>query len=169
MEQRFVHSYLTFQCETKKTIHFELRANMKWEKLHLSYYTYYYIHYIQCCYFCDPTIFKSSTNSSILQNRIYCCDQSWIFCIITPVFSVTWSFWNQSNMLICMFALNFLFLNFLNFLLMLFSSACNKCRASGMGCIVWTSALMSSQHICIVNVSEIYILWEKKDIICITS
>ncbi len=28
------------------------------------------------------------------------CDQSWIFSIITPVFSVTWSFRNHSNMLI---------------------------------------------------------------------
>ncbi len=27
--------------------------------------------------------------------------QSWIFSIITPVFSVTWSFRNHSNMLIC--------------------------------------------------------------------
>ncbi len=31
---------------------------------------------------------------------IYSCDQSWIFSIITPVFSVTWSFRNHSNMLI---------------------------------------------------------------------
>jgi len=34
-------------------------------------------------------------------NIIYSCDQSWIFSIITPVFSVTWSFRNHSNMLIC--------------------------------------------------------------------
>ncbi len=27
--------------------------------------------------------------------------QSWIFSIITPAFSGTWSFWNYSNMLIC--------------------------------------------------------------------
>ncbi len=33
-------------------------------------------------------------------NYIYFCDQSWIFIIITPVFSVTWSFRNHSNMLI---------------------------------------------------------------------
>ncbi len=32
---------------------------------------------------------------------IYFCDQSWIFSFITPVFSVTWSFRNHSNMLIC--------------------------------------------------------------------
>jgi len=34
-------------------------------------------------------------------NFFYSCDQSWIFCIISPVFSVTWSFRNQSNMMIC--------------------------------------------------------------------
>ncbi len=31
---------------------------------------------------------------------MYSCDQSWIFSIITPVFSVTWSFRNHTNMLI---------------------------------------------------------------------
>ncbi len=31
---------------------------------------------------------------------IYSCDQSWIFSIVTPVFSVTWYFRNNSNMLI---------------------------------------------------------------------
>ncbi len=35
------------------------------------------------------------------QNKIDFCDQSCIFSIITPVFSVTWSFKNHSNMLIC--------------------------------------------------------------------
>ncbi len=37
---------------------------------------------------------------NIQLNTIYSCDQSWIFSIITPVFSVTWSFRNH-NMLIC--------------------------------------------------------------------
>jgi len=37
---------------------------------------------------------------NIFENVIYSCDQSWIFSIITPVFSVTWSFRNHSNMLI---------------------------------------------------------------------
>ncbi len=32
---------------------------------------------------------------------IFSCDQSKTFSIITPVFSVTWSFRNHSNMLIC--------------------------------------------------------------------
>ncbi len=31
---------------------------------------------------------------------VYSCGQSWIFSIITPVFSVTWSFRNHSNILI---------------------------------------------------------------------
>jgi len=34
-------------------------------------------------------------------NVIYSCDQSWIFSIITPAFSVTRSFRNHSNMMIC--------------------------------------------------------------------
>ncbi len=38
---------------------------------------------------------------NILWNVIYSCDQSWIVSIITPVCSVTWSFRNHSNMLIC--------------------------------------------------------------------
>ncbi len=38
---------------------------------------------------------------NIFQNVIYSCDQSCIFSIITPVLSVTWSFRNHSNMLIC--------------------------------------------------------------------
>ncbi len=37
---------------------------------------------------------------NILKKVIYSSDQSWIFSIITPVFSVTWSFRNHSNMLI---------------------------------------------------------------------
>jgi len=37
-------------------------------------------------------------------NVIYSCDQNWIFSIITPVFSVTWSFRNQYNMMICWYA-----------------------------------------------------------------
>ncbi len=36
-----------------------------------------------------------------MKNVIYSCDQSWHFSIITRVFSVTWSFRNHSNMLIC--------------------------------------------------------------------
>jgi len=35
-----------------------------------------------------------------LDFKIYCW-QSWFFSIITPVFSVTWSFRNHSNMMIC--------------------------------------------------------------------
>ncbi len=38
---------------------------------------------------------------NICQTVIYCCDQSWIFSIITPVFSVTWSFRTHSIMPIC--------------------------------------------------------------------
>ncbi len=38
---------------------------------------------------------------NIFQNVIYSCDQSWIFSIITPVFSVTWS---SEIILICWFA-----------------------------------------------------------------
>ncbi len=45
------------------------------------------------------------SNCIITVNVIYSlfltCDQSWIFSIITPVFSVTWSFRNQCNMIIC--------------------------------------------------------------------
>ncbi len=57
---------------------------------------------------------KNSKNSEILlecktavfyvnicYNVIYFCDQSCIFSIITPVFSVTWCFRNHYNMLIC--------------------------------------------------------------------
>ncbi len=36
----------------------------------------------------------------IFWNVIYSCDQSWVFSIITSVFSVTWSFRNHSNMLV---------------------------------------------------------------------
>ncbi len=36
----------------------------------------------------------------IFRNVIYFCDQSWIFSIITPVFSVTWSFRNIFSHLI---------------------------------------------------------------------
>ncbi len=39
--------------------------------------------------------------NNILYNLIYSCDQSWIFSIMTPVFSVTWSFRNHYNMMIC--------------------------------------------------------------------
>ncbi len=38
--------------------------------------------------------------------------QSWIFSIITPIFSVTWSFRNHSNMLIWKISLFCLFLSF---------------------------------------------------------
>ncbi len=37
----------------------------------------------------------------ILKCNFFLWWQSWIFSIITPVFSVTWSFRNHSNMLIC--------------------------------------------------------------------
>ncbi len=37
---------------------------------------------------------------NIYKNIIDCCDQSWIFSIISPVFSVTWSFRNHTNMLV---------------------------------------------------------------------
>ncbi len=33
--------------------------------------------------------------------HFFSCDQSWIFSFLTPVFSVTWSFRNHSNILIC--------------------------------------------------------------------
>ncbi len=38
---------------------------------------------------------------NMFSNVIYFCDQSWIVSIITSVFSVTWSFRNHSNMMIC--------------------------------------------------------------------
>ncbi len=38
---------------------------------------------------------------TILKSNLFLWWQSWIFSIITPVFSVTWSFRNHSNMLIC--------------------------------------------------------------------
>jgi len=37
---------------------------------------------------------------NILKRNLFLCWQSWIFSIITPVFSVTWSFRNNSKMLI---------------------------------------------------------------------
>jgi len=37
---------------------------------------------------------------NILKRNSFLCWQSWIFSIITPVFSVTWSFRNNSKMLI---------------------------------------------------------------------
>ncbi len=37
----------------------------------------------------------------ILKSNLFLWWQSWIFSIITPVFRVTWSFRNHSNMLIC--------------------------------------------------------------------
>ncbi len=45
---------------------------------------------------------KNTVNNCFLCEYllIYFCDQSWIFSIITPVFSVTWFFRNHSNMLI---------------------------------------------------------------------
>ncbi len=46
-----------------------------------------------------------------LLNVIYFCDQSWIFSIITPVFSVTWS---SEIILICWFAAQETFLNIIN-------------------------------------------------------
>ncbi len=49
---------------------------------------------------------------NILWNVIHSCDQNWIFSIIPPVFSVTWSFRNHSNMLI-MFKKHFWLLSML--------------------------------------------------------
>ncbi len=53
----------------------------------------------------ERSIFSSPTlplfDKNTIKSVIYFCDQSWIFSIITPVFSVTWSFRNHSNMLIC--------------------------------------------------------------------
>jgi len=37
----------------------------------------------------------------LLHFEMYSCDQSWIFSVITSAFSVTWSFRNHSNMMIC--------------------------------------------------------------------
>jgi len=44
---------------------------------------------------------------------LFLCWQSWIFNIITPVFSVTWSFRNHSNMLIWCFLIINVVLKFL--------------------------------------------------------
>ncbi len=46
--------------------------------------------------------------------------QIWIFCIITPVFSVTWSFRNYSNMLICCSLNFFVLLSMLKTVLLLY-------------------------------------------------
>ncbi len=43
---------------------------------------------------------QNNFHFNIFQNIIYFCDQSWIFSIITPVFSVTWSFRNHSDLLL---------------------------------------------------------------------
>ncbi len=55
---------------------------------------------------------------NILSNVIYCCDQSCIFSIITPVFSVTWS---SEIIQICWFAVQevFLIIKFLKTVLLL--------------------------------------------------
>ncbi len=51
--------------------------------------------FYKICFVFKITVFYFN----IFQNVIYLCDQSWIFCIITSVFSVTWSF--RNHILIC--------------------------------------------------------------------
>jgi len=46
-----------------------------------------------CICLLENTILTNiNTIQNVLFEYIYCCDQSWIFIIITPVFGVTWSF-----------------------------------------------------------------------------
>ncbi len=52
----------------------------------------------------------------ILKCNLFHVTQSWDFSIITPVFSVTWSFRNHSNMLICCSIIIIIFLLLLSML-----------------------------------------------------
>jgi len=59
--------------------------------------------YERSLYYCEILLqFKTTVfYINIFYNVIYSSDESWIFSIITPVFSVTWFFRNQYNMILC--------------------------------------------------------------------
>ncbi len=65
------------------------------QRLHLCDQKYSWNSNIVKCYWINSLLFEY-----ILKCNLFLM-QSWIFSIITPVFSATWSFRNHSNMLIC--------------------------------------------------------------------